>query len=189
VFRRRQLEAFRNGLVGVPLYSPRPARLDDVLGLLHGDTDDDVLIDLLWGLIGVEYPPDFTQPQRSEAAIPFEFGVPRLLVESLPLTAVRDRWRFGDVGEPTTPDPEVFHSLASGKRDAVGACVDHAARRLKSGGRLVNGYRNRRQSGKPLAIVSLIPAKRLLASMLFPLSNNDLERIANAVLYPPEPLE
>ncbi len=39
---------------------------------------------------------------------------------------------------------------------------------------------------RSLAVESAIPAERLLAAMLFPLSYRDLETIANAVLYPPE---
>ena len=54
VFRRRQMEAFRAGEDGVPLACKRPARLDDVLAFLHGETDDDKLGDLLWGLIAVD---------------------------------------------------------------------------------------------------------------------------------------
>ena len=83
------------------------------------------------------------------------------------------------------PDPDVFHQLASGRDHAVTECVTRAARRLKSGGLLVTGYRNRRQSGRDIGAISPLPAERLVAAMLFPLSNRDLERIANSVLYPP----
>jgi CRISPR-associated protein Csx17 len=190
VFRRRLLEAFRAGLNRVPLTSPHSARLADVAAFLREETDDEKLTELLWALSAVSW--SGTAELESGRAedevedIPLEYGIPRLLVEPLPLVAVRSRWRFGETGEPTVPDPDVFHILASGQRDAVGQSVDRAARRLKSGGRLVTGYRNRRQAGKPLAIVSAVPADRLLAAMLFPLSRPDLERIANAVLYPPE---
>ncbi len=61
-----------------------------------------------------------------------------------------------------------------------------APRRLKSGGWLVAGYRNRRLAGKPLGVVSSIKPERLLAAMLFPLAQHELEVIANNVLYPPE---
>jgi CRISPR-associated protein Csx17 len=64
--------------------------------------------------------------------------------------------------------------------------MTRAARRLRSGGLLVAGYRNRRHSGNPINVVSPFDPTRLLASMLFPLSDRDLERIANAVLYPVE---
>jgi CRISPR-associated protein Csx17 len=188
-FCRRQMEAYRGGLTGVSLDAPRPARLADVLGFLDGDTDDEKLHDLIWGLSLVERPPDRVDPEPADGpAVPFEFGVPRLLVEPLKLAADRGRWQLGGA-EATVPDPEVFHALVSARGDAVGQCIDRAARRLKSGGWLVAGYRNRRQAGKSLAVVASVRPARLLAACLFPLSGSDLETIANAVLYPPETQE
>ncbi|MDZ4782169.1 MAG: type I-U CRISPR-associated protein Csx17, partial [Planctomycetia bacterium] len=60
VFRRRQMEAFRAGESGVPLDSLRWARLEDVLAFLNEQTDDEVLADLIWGLIAVK--PDAQEP-------------------------------------------------------------------------------------------------------------------------------
>jgi CRISPR-associated protein Csx17 len=198
VFHRRQMEAFRDGQQGISSCSPRPAQLADVVAFLHGETDDDKLADLLWSLSAVNWsdvdprPPDV----EVDAAVPFEFGVPRLLIEPRTIVAVHPRgggwprWGLADGEEANiNPDPDVFHVLASGQRDAVQRCVDHAARRLKSGGLLVRGYRNRRSSGRSLEVVSPIPADRLLAAMLFPLSDRELEMIANTVLFPPETQE
>jgi CRISPR-associated protein Csx17 len=192
VFRRRLMEAFRARQAGLPLYSARPARLRDVLAFLDPDIDDEKLEklhDLLWALCAVNWPAGRVDPEpANESSVPFEFGVPRLLVEPLPLAAERGRWLI--MGENSTvPDPEVFHTLASGRKDAVIRCVDQAAQRLKSGGRLVVGYRNSQRAGKSLVITSRLPADRLLAACLIPLSQPDLETIANAVLYPPESAE
>lgn len=95
-------------------------------------------------------------------------------------------WEFGQTTEPTTPDPSVFHELASGRSDCISSAVTQAARRLKSGGRLVAGYRNRYRAGKELILASAINPERLLAAMLFPLSDLDLTLIANSVLSAPE---
>jgi CRISPR-associated protein Csx17 len=188
VFRRRQMEAFRGGMEGVPLGSPRPARLADVIAFLNEETDDDKLHDLLWGLLGVEFPSEFILPAAGdEVDVPFEFGVPRLLVQKHGFVPAGRRWvRSTDIEPNAIPHPEVFHSLASGRQNAIGECVDRAARRLRSGGLLVAGYRNRRQAGKPLAIASTIRPERLLAAMLIPLSHRDLEDTAKAVLCPPQ---
>jgi CRISPR-associated protein Csx17 len=190
VFRRRQLEAFREGLNRVPIYSRRPTRLSDILGFLNEQTNDEKLTALLWALPSIDWSHiEFraaAQSDNEDLNPPFEFGVPRLLVEPLPLVARGQYWIFGETNEPTTPDPDVFHLIASGQKNAIAFGVDRAARRLKSGGRHVNGYRNRGQAGKPLAVLSTINADRLLASMLFPLSYSDLELVANRVLYPPE---
>jgi CRISPR-associated protein Csx17 len=188
IFRRRQMEAYQNGEVGTPLDSYRPAPLDDVIAFLHDEIDQAKLADLIWGLSAINWAEvDFQVPDTNDSMVPFEFGVPRLLVEPRNITAFRDRWIVTDSGEPNAnPDPDVFHILASGQKNAVEQCVDRAARRLKSGGRLVHGYRNRRLAGRPLGVVSAIPADRLLAAMLFPLSNPDLNIVANAVLFPPD---
>ena len=83
-------------------------------------------------------------------------------------------------------DAGAFDKLASGRIDAVAECVTHAAGRLKSGGLLVRGYRNRGRAGQPLEVSRSFDPTRLLAAMLFPLPNRDLVRIANAVLSAPE---
>jgi CRISPR-associated protein Csx17 len=187
VFRRRQMEAFRAGQAGVPLDSPRPARLADVIAFLNEEIDDDKLHDLLWGLLAVDFPREFVHPHSEGADIPFEFGVPRLLVQENGFVPNGKYWhRSNDIEANSNPDPDVFHTLASGRQNAIGECIDRAARRLKSGGLLVIGYCNRRLTGKSLRVVSAIRPERLLAAMLFPLSHDDLERIASAVLYPPE---
>jgi CRISPR-associated protein Csx17 len=130
-----------------------------------------------------------------------EFGSARLLVEERLFVKRRVRITNPTPNRPRTrlvwwpsagqepnakPAPDVFHLLASGRADAVGQCVTRAAQRLKSGGLLVTGYRNRVNSGRVIEAVSAFPPTRLLAAMLFPLSDRDLARIANAVLFPPE---
>jgi len=186
VFRRRQMEAFRTSEAGVPLRSRRYARLDDVIAFLNRDIDDNKLHDLIWGLVTVEYPVNLPSLANSEGEVPFEFGVPRLLVEERCFVANGPHWNLSSGGENVKPDPDVFHALGFHRGDAIDQCLTRAARRLKSGGLLVTGYRNRRQAGKKIAVVSSIEPERLLAGMLFPLSDRDLERVANSVLYPPE---
>jgi CRISPR-associated protein Csx17 len=192
VFQRRLLEASRRSAdaKGVPLNSSRFASLTDVMAFFDGGTDDEKLADLLWALTAIDWQrvefklPPRTNPQ--DLAVPFEFGVARLLVEPLPLVINDGIWEIRKSTEPTVPDPSVFHELASGRSDAVSRAVTLAARRLKSGGRLVNGYRSRLRAGKELAVSSNIKPERLLAAMLFPVSNFDLELIARSVLSPPE---
>jgi CRISPR-associated protein Csx17 len=195
VFRRRLMEAFRDtqtwSQAGMPTYSRRPSRLTDVIAFLHDELDEAKLSDLTWGLTAVDWlGVDFQLPHSDDVAVPCEFGIPRLLVGPAVITSDHNRWKYSSAGEReqpnAKPDPDVFHVLASGQSNAVTDCVDRAARRLKSCGRLVRGYHNRRLAGRSLGIVSPIPAERLLASMLFPLFNRDLETVANAVLYPPE---
>lgn len=197
VFRRRQIEVYQSGsqVRGVPLNSPRFAPFDDVITFLRGETDDEKLADLLWGLTAINWPDrDAVQAQPKPAVesdgenAPFEFGIARLLVEPLPLVTRDGWWRLDrkTAGEVSTPDPAVFHELASGRPDAITHAVTRAARRHRSGGRLVVGYRNRQRCGHQLTVESQFSPQRLLAAMLFPLSYGDLARIANTVLSPPE---
>jgi CRISPR-associated protein Csx17 len=194
VFRRRQMEAFRAGGSGVPLRSKSVAPVGAVLAFLRGDLDDEKLHDLVWGLTGIDWRAvERRVPERPEPdpEIPTEFGLPRLLVNPLSLVPNGSHWccSEGESEHATKHDPDVFHALAAGRGDAV----DRAARRLRSGGLTAAGHRNRQTALRSLAVVSphLRPghSARLLASMLFPLSNRDLGRVADAVLYPPEPQE
>jgi CRISPR-associated protein Csx17 len=191
VVRRRQMEAFGDGIAGIPIRSMRWAPLADIVAFLREEIDDEKLAALLWALPALDWSAvEFRLTTNvASPSVPVEFAIPRLLVEPLPLVAAGGYWQIGETNEPTTPDPDVFHVLASGRSDAIEQTVERAARRLKSGGRMVVGYRNRRTAGKPLGVASSIKPERLLAAMLFPLSQRDLEVIANIVLYPPESKE
>jgi len=196
VFRRRQLEAFRAELVGVPLRSRRPASLSDVLSFLRRETNDDLITDLVWALATIEWSSvekPQARPVNSGCVLPFEFGVPRLLVEEFS-TKNRDTLLSGVMNPESRstdpkllkPDPAVLESLYSNRPDAIEQCVTRAARRLKTSGLIVNGYRNRQRSGKPLEVSTAIEPRRLLAAMLFPLRTSALKAIADTVLYPSE---
>ena len=196
VFRRRQLEAFRAGADGVPLRSPRPARLDDVLAFLDGQTDDEKLADLLWGLIGVNWAAvEPAKPDRSDGPVPPEFGLCRLVVASAAFGPRPRAWtRLGGPSSRTgprtpSPTPKCSTPWPPNGRTRQSLAITTAAQRLRSGGLNAIGYRNRRMAGLRLEAESRICADRLLAGMLFPLSARDLVRVANAVLYPPEPEE
>ncbi|MCI0380206.1 MAG: type I-U CRISPR-associated protein Csx17 [Gemmataceae bacterium] len=190
VFRRRQLESFRSGFMGVPLHSSRSVPLADVLAFLRGHTDDERLGALTLAMSAVTPTAEENRPFSADGAsfaLPFEFGVSRLVVEPLAIAPTTTHWRLdNDSGSPSTPDPDAFDYLHARNPQAVQRCVEHAARRLRASGFSVMGYRNRLQAGKELSIPSSIDPTRLLAAMLFPLSRQDLEVIANSVLYPPE---
>lgn len=149
VFRRRQLESFQFGVGrGVPIDSYTSARLDDVLAFLNGQTDDGKLADLLWGLICVDPPKESLRFEPSVQDIPFEFSVPRLLVNSLCVAPVGRFWNIVEGTPNAEHDPDVFHHLATDRTEAVSQCVTRAARRLKAGGLLAVGYRNRQHARK-----------------------------------------
>lgn len=193
VFCRRQMEAFRAGIVGVPLYGTRAAGTGDVSQFLYADIDEAKMHDLIWGLSTLDWS-HIARPDPAEAgpfALPFEFGLLRLLVAPLRFTSRGGRWRWAGDGTDhvTNPDAAIFQALTSDQAETVERAVDLAARRLKASGLLVKGYRNRDRSGRSLCVQSSISPQRLLAAMLFPLSQRDMLRIANTVLHPPETQE
>lgn len=191
VARRRQMEAFRAGVDGIPIESAMYARLDDVAAFLREETNDERLNDLLWGILCVQHPREQNVPAHSDASVPFEYAVPRLLIQEGQINYTDGAYEW--IAQPDVanakPDPNVLHALSTGQRTAIRDCVDRAALRLKSGGLLIHGYRNSGRVGKSLDFESSIPPERLLAAMLFPLSNRDLSRIANFVLSPPHDQE
>ncbi|MFO1005560.1 MAG: type I-U CRISPR-associated protein Csx17 [Planctomycetaceae bacterium] len=198
VFRRRMLAADQAGVTGVPLESRVYAGLQDITAFLNGETDDEKLNDLIWGCLCIEAPSTHVFRRSGNALVPFEYAVPRLLVSEshYKVKPGERRWeRTPDTPKSllspanAKPHPDVFHALCTGRSDAVSRCVDLAARRLKAGGLLVHGHRNRQQAGHSLAIQSPLSAERLLAAMLFPLSDHDLNQIANSVLFLPESAE
>jgi CRISPR-associated protein Csx17 len=206
VFRRRQMEAFRAGLSGVPLQSRRLASLANVVAFLRGELQDEKLESLIWALSAIAWNrvPDAFEERSPVDVIPFEFGVLRLLTDRYLVVPRRIRndkrvWKLkstrnpresqtgGEVQANITPDPAVFEHLAVDRIDSVQLAVGAAVRRLKSGGRPTIGQRNRQGFGNAnIDVMNAVPPLRLLAAMLFPLSHRDLQWIANRVLYPPE---
>lgn len=191
VFRRRMLAAEQAGMTGVPLDSRIYASTRDITAFLNSETDDEKLSDLIWGCLCVEAPKSPLISRSGDAPVPFEFAVPRLLVrESHYKSNPKERrWERAPDTANAKPHPDVFNALSTGRPDAIDRCVNIAARRLKVGGLIVQGYRNRQRAGQSLAIQSTLNAERLLAAMLFPLSDHDLIQVANSVLFLPESAE
>lgn len=192
IFLRRQMEAFRDNQSLIPMRSPRPASLSDVVEWIYEKTDDEKLGELIWGLSALAWSEvEFRARKFEPTSIPFEYGVPRLLVEPWDLT-VDPRWgnwrltKEESNGSKGAFDPAIFRVLASNQPNAIGRSVDQAARRLRAVGHVVQGHRNQRLASRSLAVASSLRADRLLAAMLFPLAPLDLQAVANAVLYPPE---
>jgi CRISPR-associated protein Csx17 len=205
VLLRRLVESERQSVSGCSLRALVFAPLDDVVAFISGRTDDAMLSDLLWALIGLHW----TSAEFRERAFrnswakafrsryitpaPTAFGLIRLNLTPLKLTTERYRmghdgpgWRIavkeGPDGLSTTTAAGPFQQLARG--DLPGA-ENLAARRLWSDRIVPFGWANRRQrSNKYQTGCEIIP-RRLLASCLFPLSSSSLERLARQVLNPP----
>jgi CRISPR-associated protein Csx17 len=199
IFRRRMIEAVQRDRLEAPLLSPRPARLGDVIAFLTGQTDDDKLADLIWGLAALDgsdwsgLPPEADPQHEGDGAadhyLPVEYSLLRLLAEPALLEAEAGRWRYRRPNPDEQPtirlEPQLFFLNGAAGSEAVWERVWRAALRLRAAGLTVVGYRNRYQAGKPLGITITVSPRRLLAALLFPLPEPVLEHLANTVLHPP----
>ena len=175
VFRRRQLEAFRTGRTGCPCDPHGRHGSTDVLAFLDGQTDDEKLADLLWGLIGVNWAAvEPAKPDRSDGPVPPEFGLCRLVVASAAFGPRPRRWtRLGGPSSrtgPRTPSPTPKCSTPWPPNGRT----RRALRDHHGGPEVAVRWAQRHRLPEPtndrsrLEAESRICADRLLAGMLFP---------------------
>lgn len=210
-FLRRWVESERTTVPGLALRAQVFAPLGDVAAFLNGDTDNNLLADVLWGLIGLDWSSNWFRQSANlrmlaerfrgagHGILPLEFGLPRLVAQPLRLVAKlrsspdpagerEQEWavaaRSEDLTARTTPDATVFHRLRRG--DLVGA-VNDAARRLFADSVSPFGWTNRHRRSDEYPTNSRLNPVRLLAACLFPLSRSALSRLARQTLAPPVP--
>jgi CRISPR-associated protein Csx17 len=204
VFLRRWLETERGGEEGVSLRSRVFAPLADVIAFLNGDTDDELLADLLWALVGIDWTVRawFRQPKNRDrlgaafrvpvTSLSSDFALLRLLAQPIGLATTEDGMHWQARTEAlvtTTPAASPFHLLGRARpsRETLDDAIDQVARRLWARGLVPFGWQNRRrrtgkyQAGSP---VDLDP-RRLVAACLFPLSPSALGRLADRVITVP----
>jgi CRISPR-associated protein Csx17 len=210
-FLRRWVESEQTGMSGLPLRWRVFAPLADVAAFLCGETDNDLLADLLWGLIGVNWSAGWFRQKANRQAwvsrfsvpgrptLPQEFALLRLVVQPVGLVPKpsaaggpegegEPQWHVVRPGEDrlrTEPCAAAFHRLRRG--DLPGA-VDLAARRLWADRITPFGWsnRHRRKDDYPTdAGTDPVRLLQLLAACLFPLSRAALTRLARQALGPP----
>ncbi len=168
------------------------ASLADVVTFLRGGTDDELLSDLLWGLIGLK---SGGRPWKApRCLVPAPFALLRLVVHRVALDATgpdgdEKHWTVAasrNGAKATTPTAFPFHLLAKG--DLPGA-INSAEHRLASDGLVPFGWRNRQRRRASVASEQGLDPARLLAACLFPLSASSLTSLARKALAPPEPLD
>jgi CRISPR-associated protein Csx17 len=195
---RRWMESERAGTKGLALRARVFAPLADVVAFLHGQTDDELLADLLWALIGLKWNAEaFPRPQSRVPLVvppPPEFSLIRLVLRPVRLAienrpdgelswrAVQDREQAALV---TTPSAGPFQRLSRGN---LSRAVAFAARRLWSDRLVPFGWANRRQRQDDYPTAAKLHPVRLLAACLFPLSGSSLTRLARQALSPPVPV-
>ncbi len=166
VILRRCMEAQRLNLEALPLHGTRPARLDDVSAFIYGEVNERKLDALLWGLNAVWLDSE-REPADVRAVLPASFSLLKLM--HLP--------------DPLRPTPQA---------DPVAVPHEPEITRLACAGRMAGATRLAAQrltgSGLPPAIGTIQedPAlsRRIAAALLFPLSDQAIQRLTKQVLLP-----
>ena len=196
VLTRRLIDAERAGETLLPLSSLRPVSLSDISSFLDGCTDDDRLEDLLWGFTLVNPPSDNSDgypPADAGAGEPLPRVYALLKLAVLPgriawvegpngvfLKHSRREDADGDV--VVCPEPTMLARLRAG--DVAGAC-DVAIRRLRVVG--FNPLPGSHSDGSRRDVTREFtgPPARLLASLLFPITDSDVNTLGQMVLRRP----
>jgi CRISPR-associated protein Csx17 len=166
VLMRRCMEAQRLNLEALPLRGTRPARLDDVSAFIYGEVDERRLEELVWGLNAVWLDSE-RESADARGALPASFSLLKLVHLPHPL-----RRAPGEEPVPVRHDPEITRLACAGR---MSEATRLAARRLMG-------------SGLPPA-VQTVPetpelSRRIAAALLFPLSEQAVQRLTKQVLLP-----
>lgn len=172
IITRRLLCAAQSGLSELPDHAEYPAPLGDVVAFLDHQTDDARLADLLWGLCLV----DWSSPGRQEESLPVTWrdpchtATPSALFSLLRLLFARPSERGSLAPIPLVPAVHRWAAAGNGL-----AASRLAAQRLRAS-----------DLAPALGSVDIHgeAARRAAAAILFPLSQRDLERLADLILKP-----
>lgn len=179
VLTRRVMDAGRAGLGVLPLSSRFFASLTDVATFLAGDTDDQRLEELLWGLLLIDGANEWRE-QREQLTKPLER--PLLFPSAYALLKLvflphRLSWPVGAEGVSIKPEPDILGRLRAGE---VKSACEIAARRLRASGYvpmpgpLSDGRR------RELDLNAHVDPTRLAAALLIPV--NGTAQLARLVL-------
>jgi CRISPR-associated protein Csx17 len=166
VLRRRCLEAQRLNLEALPLAGTYPARLDEVSAFLFGEVNERKLEALLWGLNAVRLETGRPASDR-RAVLPASYSLLKLVHLPHPL-------RPAPEAEPVAlpHEPEIVRLASAGR---LAEATRLAARRLRGSGL-------RPAVGTTCEEPGL--ARRIAAALLFPLSEEAVQRLSEQVLLP-----
>lgn len=193
---RRLMDSEQDGASILPFGSSFPVTLQDVGAFLNGETDDDKLEDLLWGVSLIDPGQERELPSVSDTArLPRSYAIAKLTLlpgrlhwRSTPSgKAVLELNGIGD-NEPTggvavRPEPAILTKFRAG--DVKGACDLAVRRLLGSGFSPIGGFRaDGSRRGIDWADGGAT-SSRLLAALLFPIPGFAVNQLAELVLRRP----
>jgi len=179
VLARRMQDAAKHGNERLPLWSGYSASLESLAAFLTGQTDDNHLEELLWGLMLV----DHAKPNDSRLKIDFPDSPPLPRIYALlkplflpaPIVYQAEHWRYvrqNEKGITIKPEPRILPLLRTGRIDDA---VDIALHRLRSSG-LQPMIARGEQGRLP------IEGQSLAAALLFPVNSYSLDRLLRLVV-------
>jgi CRISPR-associated protein Csx17 len=192
VLARRLMDAEAAGERPLPFDSDFRAPISSVATFLARDIDEQKLEDLLWGLMLVDSRRQLKpKPVAERTPLPSVYALLKLTL--LPRKLKWDAWdgnvvrlRFArtfEEGISAKPEPAILANLRAGQ---IQKACEIAARRLRASGLipLASHLSDGSQRAVDWSVADVEPA-RLLASLLFPIRNGDVNTLANLVLRPP----
>jgi CRISPR-associated protein Csx17 len=171
---RRIMDGEREGCEALPLEGSRTASLDAVAAFIAGETDDERITELLWGMILIDQKgKDLWRTKRSIDTVPLPrvYALLKLLFLPRPLPTT-----LGDV--IIRPEPAIV-ALLRAKR--LGDACDIALRRLRASG-LVPICSQRGFNNKNVKCWHVHDTTRLAAALLIPVSRADIDSLKRLVL-------
>lgn len=195
VLLRRLLDANKAGETMLPLSSPAPVSISDIALFLAGQTDDERLEELIWGMALVEPPTDELRGFLAAHAVEAE-PLPRVYA-LLKLTVLPGRIGWVRRGNAVIlrhtridaegcvavrPESAMLARLRAG--DVSGAC-EVAIRRLRSAGLVPLPGIRADGSWRDVTDEFAAPADRLLAALLFPITDTAVNTLGQMALRRP----
>jgi CRISPR-associated protein Csx17 len=192
VLARRLMDAEAAGETPLPFDSDFRAPINSVAAFLARDIDEEKLGDLLWGLMLVESRGRLkAKPVADRTPLPSAY--PLLKLTLMPQKLKWDAWdgnairlrfaRTSEEGISVKPEPAILANLRAGQ---IQRACEIAARRLRASGLipLASHLSDGSQRALDWSVADVEPA-RLLAALLFPIRNGDVNTLANLVLRTP----
>jgi len=176
ILERRMIDSNRESCEIVPLFSTATCSLESASLFIHGLVDDERISSLLWGLILLDHVGEISFSRTNDAP-----PLPRAFALLKPMFQANHAARH-EGQKPIKPDGEILSLLRSSRLGE--ACVV-AARRLRSSGNVpMTSRRGGSRDDTWLDAVVGIDPRRLLASLLIPVSTNDSDRLIGLIARP-----
>jgi CRISPR-associated protein Csx17 len=189
------MDSERNGEPILPFGSPFPVALADVSAFLNGETDDDKLEELLWGLSLIDRGQEWVPPPLGgRAVLPRAYAITKLTllpgrlqwaaaIRSNAVLQLKRASTDDTSGVAVKPEPTIAAKLRAG--DVQGAC-EAAVRRLRASGFSPIGGLRADGSRRDIDWASGGAApERLLAALVFPIPDVSVNQLADLVLRRP----